>query len=760
MGNNRDLPMYKSTVALESPPIADVQSPAQQLINSFSNFSTDINNAEVFATKYVVEGQRADIRNQISKTYSDYAIEANQNPDKQSALKIYNDKSSQYADGYLAQTSVWNRQYARNMLDYFANTHRTPILNNLMAQDRRTLDVKQAEDTQNSFNQVLSSIKNATPLIDKEGNDLTFDRSYALEADLYKNLTSNYVRNGGANPQESAIPNLRKKFTEERILKGYSDALHDGKGIEYLQELDNRFGKQLENFSTDERARFINGPLKEVRSAYFMQVGINLSDLKEQQNKALDLVENGGLENQNVSLAVQQTQPPDIVEEYKKKLQIAHQVASARLGAQYANPAQAEQLIEYWRPTDTKSPNYEWDLYRFNKIKTAVNETQKEFFEDPASSAFRDPSVRNAFANWQNAIDKGVTGDLLPNSPLSSQVMHPDLAMAHYQDQRGVNSLDYKFMTNAQAKSLVSNILQANPREKLLIMNGLYDQSANSSYYMSRVKQLVNAGLPEQYSILANIDPTSPYADHIAQALSLPFTDLSKNLNQSDENLKNRFDQLTMNAITKQLTPSLFNSITGSRDPSVRFSSYIQTFNSYDGGRDLKFTQQMITSIQTLGYYALQTGIAKDEKDAFNWAQNAITARYDFTTLHGQKIRVPNNYTIDNIRNYALDKESELKTFPFVTAQRTAKGILNRQQVSDLDRMLIIQGHWTNDNIDHGLVWVDKNGQPPTDKNGNYFMISFDDANKWHKSDKLIDLFKIHLDKEDVTLSELLNRDQ
>jgi hypothetical protein len=755
---DKEIPEYQRSARIEIGPMTDAQSPAQQLISSFQDFSGQINRVTKYVAAEESKNQRISIRDNIAKTYTDFATDALKMPDKKQALSYYDQQSSSFAKQYLKETSYFNRNYAHNMLDYFANVHRTPIYSGMISQDKRQLETKTAQIIGNADNQIVNAIHNSQARLDEEGKNTQFDESHSLEADFYKNLNQEFV-NGTirANPEESIIPKYKKRYREERLLKGYKDALQTGQGQSYLQEIDKQ---DFPDVTYEDKARFINGPMKQVRDEYFTSLGIALKDLKSQQKQALDLVENGGVENENVTMAVEQTQPSNIVSDYKQKMQIAHQVASAKLGAEYANPAQAESMVEYWRPEDKKSPSYQWDLYRYNKIKSAVAEQQKQFFSNPAQAALRDPTVQNAFVNWQNAKEVDATGKLTGNSAVSTEMMHPDIAMAHYQEQRGLAGPDLKFFTNGQSKSMVAALLQADPRQKLMIMNQLYNQSANSAYYNARVKQLVKSGLPDAYSILANVDPTSPYADHIATAISTPLTDLDKDLKAKDVNAKNKIDSLIEKSVFTHQSPSWFSELTNSTDRNAKFSSYMQSFSSYDGGRDVKFSANMISSLQTLGYYALQSGIAKDPESARDWAMSAIVDRYDMTLLHGQSVRVPNQYTTDNVRQYALDKEKELADFPFVKATITARGTLNRQQVSDLDKELIMHGHWTNDNIDQGLVWVDKNGQPPMDKNGQYFKISFEDANKYHQDDEAMALFKANYDEDSNTLYKLMHRDE
>lgn len=729
MANNRDLPTYEPQVKLEVQGAVDTQSPAQSLINAFSQFAGAINTAEVMVTKYEVEGQRADIRNQIAKSYADYSMTAMQNDNKTAALQGYNQQSDQYAKEYLEQTHIWNRGYAKNMLDYFANVHRAPIIGAVNQQTNRIAAMESALTQQDMTSQVLDAINNSKPQIDPEtGENLQFRQADALAADQYKKLTQDYIN--GHTRQEvvrTTIPNLNKEYTKAKAIKGYADALENDQGYEYLRDFQNA---PIPGLTDAEKNSLANGAFAQARAQHFTKLGITLHALDTQFNDMLKTVEAGGVPNTLLMDAMHQSKPlPDYVDA-EKKLAIAQATADASKRFAMMNPLQAENQVEQYRPTNPKDPNYKYQELMYNKIKAAANKTFKALYNDPMVEARKDPTIQKVFADYKVAQEAGATGTNLPNSPFNTQSLHPDYALSYYQERRGLNlggskNTAVRFMSDAEAKSMVSTINMSDPRQKLQIFNQLKNQSANGSFYNARIKQLVDAGMNPQYATFANIDPTSPFAQHYATALSMPLGGLTSQMKQAHPDLLKRFDSAAIADVYKSSAPGLFR--TAGRN---NFSGYMASLSAYSGGRSSQFNEQMLSSIKNLGYYAMMNGLANNENDALVWAENAIADKYTTTMMNGQQIRVPKQYTPETIKAYANSMQEKVADFPFVTSGATPD-LPSAPRASDVDREIIQKGHWANDPLDHGLVWVDMNGKLRTDRNGKPLAISFDEAQNW-----------------------------
>jgi hypothetical protein len=754
MGKNRDLPTYEPQVRLEVTPNVDVQSPAQSLINAFSHFAGAVNTAEVMFTKYEVENQRADIRNQVAKDYQEFSMNAMQQDNKAAALDGYNEQSERYAKEYLDQTHFWNRAYAKNMVDYFSNVHRDPIIKAANLQTNKIAAGQKSLANQDMTTQIFDSIDNSKFQVDpKTGKNIQFDQADALIADQFKNLTRDWI-NGytSENVIKNTIPTLNKQYTTRKAVKGYQDALEQGKGFEYLQEFRNT---PLAGFTNEEKETIINGSFSKTRDQYFTKLGITTSSLDHQMNEMLSDVENGATPNTLMIDYVHQSKSEPEYVDFQNRLEIAKTVSQVRNKFSMMNPLQAQNELEQYRPRDPKDPNFHYQMLLYNKLNANVQKSFDDFYKDPVTVARQDPTIQEVAANYKVANDAGVASTSYPNSPFNTKSVHPDYSLAYTLERRGLTlggsvvggkDTSIRFMSDAEAKTMVPTLLRATPRQVSQIFDSLRKQSANTSFFNARVQQLVRAGLPPQYATVANIDPTSPYVDKYMEAIKIPL-DGKDGLNTQMGDVftkvrKDQFDDMASADVynTKSLSVMYINS------DRKKFKAYMGSTKAY-GGDNPVFKHQMLDTIKNFGYYALLNNIVSNPSDAVNWGEKAIVDKYTMTTIHGQDIRVPKEYNAAVISAYAESMEEKVKDIPFLKSGPTVN-IPSRAAASNIDENdLILKGHWANDPIDSGLVWVDKLGHVRVDKNGHPFKINFSDAQKWfdspahlfHMEDKITD---------------------
>lgn len=721
---NREMPVYDPSVRLEVTPISDAQSSAQQLINSFEQFSSASTQIGTTLVRHEVEGQRETIRNQIAKTYADYSFSAMQNPDKAAALTDYNQQATSYAKDYLKQTHFWNQNYAKNMLDYFANAHRAPLYKSAITQQTRQQADFVAQGINDQSQQIINAIHNSQERLDEKGNNTQFDEADALTADLFRNMRVNHD-NGllNQNVYQSAIPKLTKTFMQEKIIKGYKDAIEQGKGPQFLNQFDKQ---EIPGFTYAEKAQLANGPFKQIRNQYVNQYGISIQGLNNQLKGEYEQLENGATPNTALQNAVTQTQPIEFVKDYEKKVAISQAVWHAKQAASTFNPSEAENYIESYRPTNPNDPNFKYQELMYKQVGTAIRTSQKAFFDDPVAQTKDDPNLNEVKANYQLAQEAKATGTNYLHSPVNTQSLHPDYAQAFVQQQRGlsigghkINELDksVRFMTKAEAQTLVAQINQASPIQKLQIFNNLRQQSATSTFYQARIQQLVKNGMPPSFSVLGNIDPQAPYAKNIVEALSLPLS--GKN------GLETQFEQAAP-LDKKTFDTAILADIYGGAGRN-NFGNYMQSLAAYSGGQSIEYKANLLSTVKRLVYYAKLNNLATSSDDALAFAEGAIADRFGYTVLNGQTIRYPKNIDERTIRDYANQQQTRVADFPFVTANASSD-IRSNISAKEIDHQKILSGHWANDPLDSGLIWVDQAGKARTDPNGNFLKISFEEA--------------------------------
>jgi hypothetical protein len=739
MGNNREMPIYDPSVRLEVTPIEDAQSSAQQLINSFEQFSGASNQIGTTVLRSEVEAQRGTIRNQIAQTYADYSFSAMQNPDKAKGLSDYNQQASSYAQDYLKQTHFWNQNYARNLLDYFANAHRAPIVRSAITQQTRQQADFVAQGINDQSQQIINAIHNSQERLDEKGNNTQFDEADALTADLFRNMRVNHEQgliNQGI--YQAAIPKLTKTFMQEKIIKGYKDALDQGKGPQFL----NQFEKQdIPGFTYAEKAQLANGPFKQIRNQYVNQYGISIKALNNQLKGEYEQLENGATPNTTLQNAVMQTQPVEVVKDYEKQVAISQAVWHAKQAASTLNSLDAQHYIESYKPTDPNDPNFNYQNLMYKRVGAAIRSSIKAFYEDPVAQSKDDPNLKEAQVNYQLAKEANATGTNFLHSPVNSQTTHPDYAISYMQERRGlsvggpkVDSIDtsVRFMTNPEAQMLVTKINQADPVQKIQIFNNLRQESANGTFYNARIKQLVHNGMPASFAVLGNIDPSSPYSHQIVEAISTPLKTLEEQF--KDSNAANQKDTETKVKEAVEITsPPGFWARSAGNSGSNHFANYMSSLAAYSGEKNIQFKESLKNTLKSLSYYAQLKNIASGPEEAVNWAKGVIAERYQYTVMNGQTIRFPKDMDEKTLKDYAAQQQTLVENFPFMTAKATPY-IRSDVSASEIDHENIMRGHWANDPLESGLIWVDQMGRGRTDPKGNFLKITFDDAKRWHET--------------------------
>jgi hypothetical protein len=731
MGNSRQLPTYEKSVAIQVTQQPDPSGPANAMINAFRNFSQDISQISQGISKEQAQQQREILKNNISNTYRGFALEALKNPDQNAALESYNQSSRQYAQGLMEQSDHYNKPYVSNLVDYYHNEHMYTIEKNAIMQNKRM----ESADAYSRINLATvdwkDAINNSVPMIDENGEDHQFDAAKALFADQIKNIKIN-AQMGLIRPERlgDATAKLTKEFTDSMFLKRYEDHVANGTGDEYIRELQNP-NTNIPGYGIEDKTKLI-GQMIHIRDQGKSSARIAIGQIKQQMNDEVKRVADGGMPNTQLQEQVQALDETT----YKQLMEdtsVAQQVYSSKQAAFYKSPEEVAKLKSGLLNIDPNDPEYGHLRRVADASIKAIDLQTKQFRQNPMKETMKDPAIQESVNTYQQAFNSNSVGD--PNhmnTPFNSTVPKPWNSIIQSQLHRGLTingtgsrqgsaGSRVRLLDNAQVPEMVNNIMQATPKQKIQLMNRWNDEYGGGLAFNLVVKQLVDGGMPAQFSLLANIDPNSKEAADVAQAFSLPYKELSSELHKKDGQSVTTINNLATNDVFGQVQGKLgkwWSSIAGSEPRSDdAFKSFLNTTTRYSGDVDREYYNSIATTVQQLAYYYTLTQ-NMGESDAVKKAENVIASRYDYTTIDNQEVRIPHDTTGDIVKTYAAKIAPQVETFPWNT-----KGY-----DKDYAKELIRQGHWKNDSADHGLVWVDANGKLWSDANGQPLSFSFDEA--------------------------------
>lgn len=707
------LPVYEKSVRLEIANQPDTDSAAQNMINAFRNFSNATTEITGSYLRRESEERRDIIKNNISTAYRQFGTDALLEPDQQKALSDYDQKATDYGKGLLNETDPFNKAYVKNLLDYYSNEHRTPIIRDAVEQTKRVQQIDFIMRDNRATDDVLHAIQTSDPKL----GDHQFDAATSLHTQQIQFLQQQAVL-GNISPSafDSAVKTYRKQFMREVLLKKYKDAVAEGKAPEFLKSL---VESSIEGFDENDKASVFLS-INKINDQHLTELGLSMSGLNEQKKKDIKAIEDSGaLPNVKLLDVVKQVQPAE-AEKYRQEQEKAQTVWSIKQAAAQSTPAQIEELKKQLRPTDPNEPQYMDKLDMYNRAFNAVDKQRTDYYKDPMASDQDQPFIQKLSRDYQLAEDAHAVGTPVKNSALNEPIQKPWDSIIQHQQAMGLSiygdkSNRVRLLTDAQAREKVAAIEQANPREKIALFNQLHQQYDGGIRYNLVIKQLADAGLNSKLQFLGLFQPDDPQAQDIADAMTLPTKDMKDALTSKNK--------VWADSVDSGVNKGIYND-----SGTSNFKSYMKSTAAYAGGKSEDYLNSVQDVVQSLAYHYLNIGKENTPEKAVARAQDTLANRYEYINIHDQIVNVPKGYTPQIIKDYALKREEKLKDFPFKITESTQGGALRPEQAAALDRDLIMKGHWVGGSNDNGLVWVDFNGRLPTDKEGHPFYFAFQDA--------------------------------
>lgn len=721
MGNNRDLPEYKKSVGLQVTQQPDQEAAGSMMINAFRNFSEGAASLSQSYSKEQATQQREILKNNISNAYRAYSLEALKNPDQNAGLAGYVESSKQYAKQLIGQTDSFNKQYVNNLIDYYHNEHMYTVEKNAIEQNKRVASTEAYSRINTATADWKNAINTSKPMVDDQGNDVQFDSAKALFATQLKNMETD-AQHGLIRPERlgDGKATLTKQFVGEMFLKRYEDHVSAGTGDQFIMDL-RKPEVNIPGYSIEDKTKLI-GQMIHIRDQGRSAANVAVGQIKSKMHDEITRVTKGGIPNTELQEQVKALDEPTY-DKLMEDTNVAQHVYSATQAATYKSPEEVEQLKNNLRSIDPNDSNFG----HLNKIADtaikAIDLQTKQFKQNPMAEMLKDPALSETVNSYQQAYNSNSVGENLMNTPFNSQVPKPWNSIIQAQLHRGLTingegarqgsaGTRVRLLENSQVPGMVNSIMQSTPKQKIELMNKWNEEYGGGLAFNLVVKQLVDGGMPAQYALLANIDPSSKDAADVSEAVSVPLKELASELHKKDPT--------AVTAINNRSTSDVFGVSGGlfaTANGTDSFKSFMNSTSRHSGDVDREYYNSISTTVQQLAYYYSLVGHLNDS-DAVSKAENVIASRYDYAVINNQEIRIPHDTTSDIVKSYAAKLTPQVMTFPFDT-----KGY-----DKDYAKELIHQGHWKNDSADYGLVWVDVNGKLWNDKNGHPLSFSFDEA--------------------------------
>lgn len=705
MGQNRNLPVYDKSEAIEISPIQDVQSSASSLISAFQQFSNAAASVERLGIKYETDYQRQIIRNQVAKDFSDFSQQAmSLYADKNQSLHYYDQQVGEYSKRYLDNTSFIFRNYSRNVLDYFSNAHRQPILSNAIKQNQRIEQSSRFQRVGQDTNKWQDAIASSKPMVDKNGKDIQFEAATSFFAQQIASLQDDAIQ-GFITPAtyEKSKEKLKEQFVSEVYLKKYEDHVKAGKGSEFLSDLANP-NTHIADFNGVQKSRLL-GRLLKIQHQQQQANALALGNLKDLEQNEIAHVEDGAVPDVTLQEKIKDANPKNY-ESFVKRVDVAQHVYDIKQAAIYQTPNAVREKLDALLPKKD-DPNYGQMKAIHDAAVIGINKFYKDYRNDPMKYIMKDPTINGMINNYYQANNANALGKRLPGSPLNDPIPMPWNRIIQLQLNSGLTlttdkkNQAVKLLSPEEANSRVAAYNTATDMKKIDLLTKWNDEFGGGAPFNIVMQQLINKGLPKQAALLTYIDPKSPDAHDVITAFSSQPAELHKVIGED-----------SYSAIKDAV-----NAHVNENDGTPNFQSFMHSVTN-NGGNNIDFYKNMTNAVMQLAMFYKASNHSLSEDDAITKAENVVSSRWQYPLINGNPVPVPHQYTPDAVVSYANSMKKKVSGFPFVLSKNNPK----------IARLLINRGHWVNDGVDHGLIWADENGAIWRDKNGAPFGFSFDEA--------------------------------
>lgn len=710
MSNTR-IPTYSKSVALEVTQQPSGEAAASMLISSFQNFSNLVSGVSQGLSKEEAQSQQQIIKSNVSTAYKNFALQSLQIPDQNKGLENFIKSSKEYSNQLLAQSDPYNHQFISNLTEYYHNEHITDIEKNAIMQNKRIAQVSAYEQMDKANIDMVTAIQNAEPLIGEDGSDHTYDAAMAQMALSVKGVRQQALMTN-VDPLHiaNAEKNIHKLFTKEVYLKEYQRAVNENRGDAFIRNMQDP-NVQLVNFegnpvSIEEKTSII-GQMVKIRNQKKLANQGSITVLnKDISSEVKRLTQEGGLPNEDLTSRAKMA-GDQYVNALNEKRDMANAGYQARQAALYMTPAERNEYAERLKPAKDDK-DYDRKMRIHDYAVKAVQQQDNEFRNNPMGQVVKDPSIQAQVNDYEQAYNAAATGN--PNqlyTPFNSTVAKPWQNIIDLQTQRGLKlngtkNSAVRLLDTTRVSQIITDLDNSTGSQKVALINKLNDEFGGGLPFNLVMKQLTANGMKGGLAMLRNIDPNSLDATDVGNAFSMPNNILEGELKKVNPEAP---AAITQKSARHTLLPG---------EASGNYRQFLESTNP-----DYTMSAELQNTVSHLASYYMATGKEGSASEAVERAENVVANRYNYADLNNHVIRLPKDYPEKSLQDHAKNTKAMVDGFKWYIAPN-----VNREDAMDL----IQNGYWRNDNVDHGLVWVDVNGKLWADKDGQPLGFSFEEA--------------------------------
>jgi hypothetical protein len=730
---SRQLPTYDASVGFQTPPNYNLNTGIQLQINALKEFNTTGQSLIDTGLKQDAQTARQTLKYNISQSMSQFAQEAQKNPDATQAATQFNESAKSYAAQLSGQTNPLNKGYVDNLSQYYTNSYAKPFVQNSLKQ---TLRVGQYGASQR-YNQSQSDLATALQ-----------NHNYTAAASIYTQMqqaTKDDFIHGFVSQSalQDSMKNDPVNYLGQAAISKYNEALSSSDPNSATQVLNSIPKGVIQGLSYNQSLKF-HAMVAQATAQHLNNIGVTKDSVDSMvKNENARLQAEGGQPNaqlKSMYLALNKNASP---QQYDDAQQHALFLYNAGQFFQSATPDQSNHFMDSFKPATTDTPDVVDKKFQdYIALQKVYKQSQDTYNSDKMAVAAKSISVQDQAQAEENAKTTG-TQQPLPNSPFNPLTPSGVRAGVMWQVQHGSSLQSGQKnsvmpATNDFANNFTTQLQSADSFGKLQIMN---EARATFGEYFPQFWNQVSkkAGLPKGLALAANVDPTDPHAADILNALATPskqLDDASKTANSSaNTDLNTRLNNI-FSAPTSYSASEVASTIArgipfGSSflpRQATKLDLQLQSLAAGSGGAQADELNGLKSAAKKIGQQALLNGLVDNGSDAGDYGANAIMSNFNYSKLDGYYLAIPKQMSGDVVSGYLYSQKSKAQKFPFVLTNNSLGGQLSPEQANEIDKKNIALGHWITAPDANGAEWVDVNGNVRTDKSGNPFYVPYSDA--------------------------------
>lgn len=730
-----DLPRYKAQQPITPDPhtrdaIREVQTGADRLQGAFQEFSNknmqQYQMQQNYAAKQEGEQAGSDLNfkpsqpvTQADMVYQNAALEANKaavqldissnlqrirdevmdpknfGPD---AVNRYNKLASAYQEGAFAAIPREVQPSAKHFFEYYNQQNSQVVTHSVQGL------------TKNQLQYQLFDYLNQT---EKDASNASFSGDHDAAAAL--------VGQGVQKLQSAVATGLIGGPTAAHLKEGYVSQAHQEGYLGQFSRILNTDPSKASAFISDflkspgvdmtpiERMKLVT-TMHRMWRQYELQQDMDGINIRQQMKSAIAGVQNGESPSKYANIVAQvQGFSPKEYPAFAAKMQAAEFSYAVEDALTYATPAEQQAILTASKPHPfladgvTPNPAYAELIAAWDHASNLVQKLDKQWKDDPAGMAIKNPSVVKAYDD-RNQAATGPDGKV---QSVTRGTINPLDAMINVELKRGVPPENLSVMTKSMAAGTVSELKGMDLPGQVAKLNSLLPQYGQYAPIAS--KDLQKAGLEFQ-PLLAVAVSNNP-----ASRGALP--DVMKALSANPKDIEKA---MPAGATTKAVHAQVAGAM------SDWSAAMLQSSN----GDTTQHRAEMTKAVTQYASWLVANGKSDSAGAAQMAADTLINNFYNYSKINGYKVALPKDVDTSMAKdafNYLLDgaKKSDLQVPGFYAS--TFHTLTNDQLQSQYKSDSVGQAHLAVLPGDTTAVLVDDQSTPILDKSGKRFEFNFKD---------------------------------